>query len=213
MFAGERSRGVFFRYGLNNNSFVHAGIWDALTFNDPEQANLAPGPGGRLAGHGGFRYYTEKWDFGVSHFRGKRPLYKVVGNNAASPSVDRYFTYLDASYIGLLVPQLILRGEVMWGKDRVPNATPGNNRVATDMRGFQVAMAWKFNDRNQVNVRYEQFDPDTNKKGDALSGWGASYLYYINPGARLMVSYERLKNPARKPMEYTVVTTRLQFRF
>ncbi|MBV6457107.1 MAG: hypothetical protein HONBIEJF_00214 [Fimbriimonadaceae bacterium] len=213
MFAGERSRGVMVRYGLSNNAFVHAGVWNALTFNDPEQSALAPGPGGKLAMHGGIRYYTAKWDLGVSHFRGDRPGYKVAGNNAVSPELMRNFTYVDGSYIGLLVPQLTLRGEMMWGKDRLPNATPGNNRTATDMRGYQVALAWKFNDRNQLNFRYEQFDPNKDMNGDALRGWGATYLYYINPGARLMVSFERLTNPARRPQEYNVWTTRLQFRF
>jgi len=213
MFAGERGRGAFVRYGLSNNAFVHAGVWDALTYNDPEQANLAPGPGGKLAMHGGLRYYTKNWDLGVTHFRGDRAAYKVAGNNAVSPELTRNFTYLDGSYVGLLFPQLTIRGEMMWGKDRVPNATPGNNRVGTDMRGYQVALAWKFNDRNQINVRFEQFDPNKDVNGDALSGWGATYLYYINPGARLMVSYERLKNPARNPQEYNVWTTRLQFRF
>lgn len=220
MFAGERGRGVYAKYGIGKNLYVHAGIWDALAFNDPEQASASPGPSGRLAGTGGLRYFTPHLDLGVSGLIGSRPLF--VLRNAQnqitnwSPDVKRQFLYFDGTYVGLIDPRLFVRGEMMLGKDRVPNGTsPNPNRVAVDMRGWQTQIGFNINYRNQISLRYEQWDPDTASgvRGDVFSGYGAVYSYWINPGVQLSLAWERFDDPTRTPRKFNVTTFRIQYRY
>ena len=211
MFDGERGRGIYTKYGLSSNAYVHLGVWDALTFNDPEQRGLAAGQYGKLAWTGGVRMYGTNWDFGVSGLSGKRPQY-IDSNKNFSPSTDRRFLYLDGGYTGLIVPELSLRAEMMFGDDRVPNATANVNNVAHDMRGHQVQLTYNLNPRNQLSARLEQFDPNRDKDGDVFTGFGLAYSYFINPGAKLTLAIERFQNPSR-PADYNVFTVRTQFKF
>lgn len=210
MFNGERGRGLYVRYGTGANSLVHLGVWDALTYNDPEQRGKAPGPANRLAMTGGFRVYSTTYDFGISYFAGKRPAF--TAGNQTSPEVDRRFLYVDGSYIGLLTPSLFIRGEAMFGKDRVPSTTAAANRTAKDMLGWHVVLGYNLSARNQIALRYEQFDADRDTPGNAIHGYGAAYIYYINPGARVTAAYEVLFDPAKTPNRYHITTLRLQFR-
>jgi len=210
MFSGERGRGLYLRYGTGLNSLVHAGVWNALTFNDPEQRGRAPGPGNRLAVSAGWRYFTTQYDLGVSTFIGKRPAF--TAGNQTSPMVDRRFVYVDGSYIGLILPQLFVRGEVMFGKDRVPSTTANPNRVAKDMLGWHAVLGYNISSRNQLVLRYEQFDPDRDTNGNAVHGYGVAYVYYINPGARVTAAYEVLFEPTKTPNRYHATTLRFQFR-
>lgn len=221
MFNGERSRGAYIKYGLNNSTFVHAGVWNALTFTDPEQSNLAPGPESRLGVTAGLRNYGAHHDVGISMFRGERPKF-VSGSGGGAVTherVDRNFVYLDGTYVGLFNPNIILRGEAMIGHDRVPvSGTPSSPKSGTDMRGFQVQLGYNINSRNQVNFRYEQFDPNIDAIGDVIKGYGVSYLYYMNPNARLMLAHEifedatRLNVGGKAQQRYGVTTFRIQFR-
>lgn len=210
MFNGERSRGLYLRYGTSLNSLVHLGVWDALTYNDPEQRGRAPGVASRLAMTGGFRVYSTVYDFGVSVFAGKRPSF--TAGNQTSPEVDRRFVFIDASYIGLFLPQLFVRGEVMFGKDRVPSTTASPTSTAKDMLGWHVVLGYNISARNQIAFRYEQFDANRDTAGNAVHGYGAAYIYYINPGARFTAAYEVFFDPARRPNRYHATTLRLQFR-
>lgn len=90
MFAGERGRGAFLRYGLGNNAFAHFGLWNSLTFQDPQQtsANTFGNLGSTLAWHAGFRYYTLTYEWGVSGFFGKRPGFSST--TPAPTSLCRY---------------------------------------------------------------------------------------------------------------------------
>lgn len=210
IFNGERSRGVYVRYGTGSNSLVHLGIWDALTYNDPEQRGRAPGVGNKLAVTGGFRVYTSTYDFGISGFVGKRPAF--TSGSQTSPEVDRRFIFADGSIVGLLNPNMFLRGEAMIGKDRVPSTSASPTRTATDMLAWHVVLGYNLSSRNQLALRYESFDPDRNSNGNAVHGYGVAYIYYINPGARATASYEVLFDPTKTPNRYHTTTLRLQFR-
>ncbi|MCS6949887.1 MAG: porin [Armatimonadota bacterium] len=210
MFNGERGRGLYLRYGTSMNSLVHIGVWDALTFNDPEQRGRAPGVASRLAVSAGFRLYSTIYDFGISYFAGKRPAF--TAGNQTSPEVDRRFLFVDGSYIGLLVPNLFVRAEAMFGKDRVPSTTANPNRTAKDMTAWHVVLGYNLSSRNQLALRYEQFDADRDSVGNTVYGYGAAYIYYINPGARVTAAYEVFFDPSRTPNRYHVTTLRLQFR-
>lgn len=210
MFNGERGRGLYLRYGIGMNSLIHLGVWDALTFNDPEQRGRAPGVGSRLGVSAGFRFYSTTYDFGISYFAAKRPAF--TASNQTSPEVDRRFLFLDGSYIGLLVPNLFVRAEAMFGKDRVPSTAADPKRTAKDMLAWHVVLGYNLSPRNQIALRYEQFDADRDTAGNAVHGHGAAYIYYINPGARATAAYEVFFDPARTPNRYHVATLRLQFR-
>ena len=219
MFNGERSRGVNLKYGLSENTFVHLGGWDALSFNDPEQSALAPAPESRLGMSAGVRHYGKNYDFGLSGFRAQRPeIITGTGGGAVTHArVDRQFVYVDGTYVGFLLPELYIRGEAMIGKDRVPvTGTPATPRGRTDMTGYQLQLGYNINKTNQFHVRMEGFDPDTASTKNFIRGYGAAYTHYLNPNARITASHEVFEDQSRgslSQLRYGVTTFRVQFRF
>ncbi|MCS7273110.1 MAG: hypothetical protein NZ550_03065 [Fimbriimonadales bacterium] len=221
MFAGERGRGVFMRIGLSNNSFAHFGLWNSLTFQDPQQtgANAFGNLGAQLAYHLGWRYYTPAFEFGIAGFFGSRPGFTfTTGNppqNVTIPSNNRRFIFVDTTLIDAL-PGLTLRGEVMFGHDRVPTGGTTNPRFrrATDILGYQVQATYRINYRNFFTVRYDFFDPNTNRNSrrDSTQTWGFAYNYFINPNARLTIAYE-MPDEEGTEVRNNAWTIRLQFRY
>lgn len=210
MFNGERGRGLYVRYEINPRLFVHTGIWNSLTYNDPEQRGKPSGVGNRLAVSGGVRYHTPSVDVGLSALAGRRPSYTAGGQT--SPEVERTFIFLDGTYIGLIDPNLFVRGELMFGKDRVPSTTASPTSTATEMLSWHVVLAYNLSARNQLALRYEQFDPDRTTTGSSVHGYGVAYIYYINPGARLTAAYEVVFDTSQTPNRYHITTLRLQYR-
>ncbi|MCS7191112.1 MAG: porin [Fimbriimonadales bacterium] len=225
MFAGERGRGAFLRYGLNNNSFAHFGIWNSLSFQDPQQvsANTFGNVGSTLAWHVGWRYYTLQYEFGIAGFFGKRPGFSFndpTNNNQLTQvqPADREFIYVDASVLDFLTPGLTLRGELMLGKDRVPTTrvvsgvTIPRFTRPTNILGYQVQATYRLNYRNFLTARYDVFDPDTGRGGDGTRTWGFAYSYFINPNARLTAAYE-IPDEEGTEVRNNAWTIRLQFRY
>jgi hypothetical protein len=218
MWDGERVRGVYVRHGLSPNSHVFAGVSSSLAFNDPEQRGKGPAPFGRLAGFGGIRYYSANYDFGVGYFQGDRPRFEVRDsrtNNLTgfSPEVERRFLYLDASLVGVLLPDLLIRAEAMIGNDRVPSTTPRADRFDNPMSGWQAQIGYNLNPLNQVFVRFAQFDPNKDRDFDAVREYGFAYRHHLNQGASLTFAWEFFEDPALRDTTYTVRTLRYQFRF
>lgn len=221
MFSGERSRGINIKHGISKDTLVHIGGWDALSFNDPEQSAIAPGPENRLGMSGGIRHYGKNFDIGVSHFAGERAKITTGSGSGAvvHPRVDREFTYVDATYVGLLLPELYVRAEAMFGKDRVPvSGTPSSPRTKTDMTGHQIQVGYNLSYNNQINFRFEQFDPNTDVDNNAVIGYGVSYIHYLNPGARVTLAHEIFDDASRagagvRQQRYHITTLRVQFRF
>jgi hypothetical protein len=213
MFSGERGRGVAVRYGIGPNAHAHLGLFDALTFNDPEQSGLAPGPSGKLAWIGGARVAGKGYDVGASALLGARPGFEDQAGNFYERT-ERRFLYVDGTFPGLIAPGLTLRTEAMWGRDRVPVRfdRPAPGRAATDMYGSQAQLSYDFDPRNRLSVRYEVFDPDSGRAGDLFGAFGLAYSHELAPGARLVIAWERLDDPAR-PRPYSIVTLRTQFRY
>ena len=225
MFAGERGRGAFLRYGLGNNAFVHFGLWNSLTFLDPQQtgANTFGNLGSTLAWHAGVRYYTLNYEYGVSGFFGKRPGFTFndpTNNNqpVQVPSVNREFVFVDAAILDFLVEGFTLRGELMVGKDRVPTTrtvsgvTIPRYTRSTNILGYQIQGTYRLNYRNFLTVRYDVFDPDTGRSGDSTRTWGFAYSYFINPNAKLTVSYE-IPDEEGTEVRNNAWTLRLQYRY
>ncbi len=221
MFNGERSRGINLKYGISKNAFIHAGGWDALAFNDAEQSAIAPGPENRLAGSGGIRFFGKNYDFGVAKFAGERAKF-VTGSGASAvthPRIDREFVYVDGTIVGLFVPNLYIRAEGMMGKDRVPvTGTPTSPRTRKDMAGYQIQLGYNVSYNNQIHLRYEQFDADTDTNKNSIQGYGVAWTHHFNPGAKITASYEAFDDPSRagagvRQQHYQVTTIRVQFRF
>lgn len=217
MMNGERGRGVVARQGLGEHALAYIGAFNSLTINDPEQANLAPAPESKLGVAGGLRFFGPKYDIGISGFVSERPSFTSGSPAQTSPETDRQFLYIDGSYVGLFDPNLFIRAEAMLGKDRVPNATANPTREAHDMAGYHVILGYNLNPRNQIALRYEQFDPNLDAGGNLFSGWGISYNYFINSKARLTLAYEAFVDEARaaslNQTRYHFTTLRMQYRF
>lgn len=240
LFNGERNRGMRLRYGLNANSHVDVGIWNSLTFADPQQTGSGTfrnPSGSRIGATAGIRFYDKKLDVGVSAFFARRPEFRTAqrwndanGNGvvdtgeiiAASTGAqaDRQFVFLDATYVGLIVPQLTFRGEVMFGKDRVPTLRSDGRVVftePTDVLGAHAMLVYTLNARNQLAFKYEFFDPDRNFDRDSVTGWGIAYHYYINPNAKVTLARENFieggDSTRSRNVRNDVWTLRYQFRF
>ena len=239
--SGERGRGMNLVHGLTKNSLVQAGIWNALTYNDAEQRSFQGSQGNKLGVSAGLRYFGKNYSFGISGFAAERPKMQAgyIGGTQTkvyAPTVDRQFLYLDGTYIGLFAPGLFIRGEAMIGKDRIPvspNSTssgssnsgisdPDSYKLrASDMAGFHAIVGYNINNRNTFSLKYEQFDPNLDRGGDFVRGYGAAYSYYINPGAKVTLSHEIFQDdsriavgsPARTQTRYGVTTLRVQFKF
>lgn len=166
MFAGERGRGVFLRYGLNENAFAHFGLWNNLTIADPQQvdANTFGDLSRRVAWHAGVHYYTERVDLGAAGFVGHRAGFRFTdsnGNNIAVPAVQREYLYLDGAVLDFLTRNLTLRAELVFGRDRVPTGGTRAPRYLqrTDILGYHGQLTYRFNLRNYLTVRYEASNP------------------------------------------------------
>jgi len=241
LFDGERGRGVNLIHNLDKNWTVQTGVWDALTYNDTEQRQFQGSQQSRLGMTAGVRYTGKNFNVGVSGFKADRPALQVGYNGATTtkvfaPNIDRQFLYIDGSYFGLFTPGLFARAEAMFGKDRLPltpNSTssgstdsgvsdPNSAKLGQkDMAGYQLMFGYNLNYRNVLLVRYEQFDPNLNAANDFIRGYGAAYIYYINPNAKITLSHEvfiddsrlAVGTPAEAQRRYGVTTLRVQFKF
>jgi hypothetical protein len=213
LFNTERSRGIRVRHE-GNTGRLEAAVMNALSINDPEQANLSSGPGNKLAILVGGRLNHRHGSVGISGFAGDRPAYTV--NDVTSPLVPRRFAYLDGDYKGFLTPRLTLRGEIMTGRDRLPNATPGVNRVDNPMAGYHLLGTYQLSAKELFALRWEHFDPNTSAGGNALHGIAASYVRNLTSMSRLMLGHEIFVDQSRASQgqtRYEVTTLRLQVRF
>jgi hypothetical protein len=238
LFNGESGRGAYVKYGLGAHSYAHAGVWNNLTYNDPQQtdANTYRNLNGtHVAYSGGLRYYGNHFDVGISGFAGDRPsvasktttTWTDANNNGAIDSGEvknvvspaaagatRQFLYLDGVYAGFLVPQLTLRAEYMTGKDRVPTLSSGVPKflAQTDVEGYVGQATYSLSPRNLLSARYEWFDPNTHASADATGIFGLAYTHFLNPNVKLTLSQEFVKQQGFNQRD-DVTTIRLQYRF
>lgn len=221
MFGGERGRGVYVRVGLNSHSFVHFGLWNSLAFQDPQQtdANAFGNLGSQMAYHIGWRYFTHAFEVGVAGFFGSRPGFTFAATdpsqNLTVLSNQRRFIFIDAALIDAL-PNLTLRGEVMFGYDRVPTGgtTAPRFRHATNLLGYQIQATYRLNERNFFTVRHDLFDPDTSRsrRSDSIKAWGFAYHHFLHPNVRLTVAYEMPDEEGTELLN-NAWTVRLQYRY
>ena len=221
LWSGERNRGAYLTYGLDKSWTLHGGLWNALSVSDPQQTeqdtfrNLS---GTRMAGHLGLRYTSPELKAGISGFLGYRSDFSFTptgGSTVNVPSGQRQFVYVDAAYTPKSMKNLTLRGEMMVGRDRVPQFSGSGASRSTSLefdavRGYHLQATYALNYRNAISARYEFFDPNV-KANDNLSAWGLAYSYLINPGAKLTLAHEWL-NEQGLDVTNNITTLRLQFK-
>ncbi len=210
MFNNVRSRGVSVQHKFEGGGTLEVGLVNALTTGDKEQANLAPGVGDALAGYARLGIKKDDFSIGLSTLIGERPAFSDDNGVTVSPKIDRRFFYLDGEYRGL--KDLILRGEIMLGHDRIPNASADPGLTGQDMLGWHVFVGYNFNERNQLAFRYQQFDRNDNTSGDAVTGWGFAFNHFINQNLRLTAAYE-IFDDGTLAKDYHVGILRAQVRF
>jgi hypothetical protein len=135
-----------------------------------------------------------------------------------SPQVDRRFLYFDGQFDGLFSPQLFLRTEAMVGKDRLPNATASPGNIDHGLYGYHVILGYNVDAKNQVSLKYEEFDPNRDAGGDLFRGWGIAYNYLLTHGVRLTAAQEFFQDDSRSgaptnQRRFGVTTLRVQFKF
>lgn len=220
MMAGERGRGVYVKHGVSQNAYVHAGIWNSLTYNDPQQLeantyrNLS---GTRLGGHLGFKVANETTEFGISAFTSYRnpiSFSPVAGTTITTDGGQRHLIYLDGAWIPN--PQWAVRGEMMFGKDRVPQFT-GSGAARTTALGFEsirgnhLQVSYSPNYRNTISFRAEFFDGNTTPN-DNILGYGLAWSHMLNPGTKLTFAHEIFKEQGFD-ITNNQTTIRLQVKF
>ena len=139
-----------------------------------------------------------------------------------------------------------LRGEFIGGKQtafanssETPGSQPGDNLInsAYYVRPFNGAYFYFLqniiNNRHQLIVKYDWYDPNTSIKGKEIGAsgtnfhsadvrydtWGFGYIYYMTENVKWVFYYAKVKNEKTQLNGYTedipdnVFTCRLQFRF
>jgi hypothetical protein len=211
LFNGERSRMVMIRQGLGPGWSSYVAMTSALSNLDPEQVGSPSGRFGRHAILGGVRYERDGRSIGLATWQGERPS---LTGDARSAAVFRNFTYLDARATSFLLPGLDVRGEVMWGNDRIPSATAGPTAFGVPMRGFQTQLLYNLDARNQAFWRYSEFDPNARLAGNTVRETGLGFQYRVSSGVWVTFTYEWFTDPALTfDRSYQVATLRTQFRF
>lgn len=214
LFAGERDRGVLLKYGISKNEHVSVGVWQGMTFLDPQQSADGFRDADQKLGYTvGIRSEGANYSAGFATLQSERPSFTDNANDVI-PVVKRSIYFVDANYV--VNPQISLRGELMWGHDRVPTGGKTNPRFeeGTDVLGWQAQVTYNATSRNQFHLRYQYFDPDTNSStspGTHVRGWGFGYTYWMNPGAKLTLTYETFDEQGAE-IRNNVWTLRYQFR-
>ncbi len=109
----------------------------------------------------------------------------------ATSKADRQYIFIDGVVVGFLDPKLTLRAEAMFGKDRVPTISSSVpvSLAQSNVKGYHIIASYNLNYRNTLAFRYEFFDPGY-KVNDDITGYGLSYIHYLNPGAKLVFAHE-----------------------
>jgi hypothetical protein len=218
LFAGERDRGLDFRFRLPMGFSGHVGIWNGVTVQDPQTigANTFRDLDNKLAVTAGVRASSQKYDVGISTLQGTRKGFVPTGGGATVPDTDRNLWFIDASYADLFTKGLVFRGEVMFGKDRDPIGGIANPtyRRQTEVFGWQAQLTYALNSANQLVLRYEAYDPDTKDVvvgNDRVDIIGFGIIHWFNPGLKITLSYEVPREQGTQRRD-NVWTVRSQFK-
>ena len=83
------------------------------------------------------------------------------------------------------------------GHDRVPSTTANAAKTAKPMAGFQGQATYNLSSKNQLNFRWQQFDPDLGTGSNVINGYAFSYQYFLSPFAKFQLAHEQADVAAR----------------
>ncbi|RYG23644.1 hypothetical protein EON82_13385, partial [bacterium] len=205
-FSGERSRGFLAQFGSVDN-YVYLGAFNALTVNDPEQANLAAGTEDKIGGLGGVRLQRGAWNGGVSAMFTRRPKYVTGGVTA--PEGTREFQYVDLRFAPLDSPWEI-KGEAMLGRDRIPAGTASATNRSRPVFGAHFQVDHQINSKDILMLRAETFDRNRDRDGNKIDLIGAGWVHDATQNLRLTGAVEFIHDSGRRVGQrgYTALTLR-----
>lgn len=211
LFSGERSRGALAQFGSIDN-YVYLGAFNSLTVNDPEQADRPAGQGDKVGPLGGFRFQRGDINGGASAFFTRRPSY--TSGSTTSREGAREFIYTDLRYAPLTSPWDI-RGEVMFGRDRLPSAAASATSRSQPLFGAHIQVDHAINSKDIFMLRFETFDRNRDEGGQRLDMAGFGWVHDATQNLRLTGTLEFYRD-ARRPSgqeDYATLTLRAQIRF
>ncbi|MBA3725286.1 MAG: hypothetical protein H0W86_02265 [Armatimonadetes bacterium] len=214
LFAGERDRGVMVRHGLGAGWQAQIGMWNGLTVTDPQASGFRD-IDNKVAFTVGAKKEADNHEFGISALFGNRPSF-TADNGVEVTQADRALVFIHGSYIGLFTEALTARAEVMFGKDRDPLGGIADPKFdqETDVLGWQAQLTYNLNPTNQLTVRYDSYDPDTDDvtgSNNRIDTWGVSYAHWFNPAFKLSLTYESPSEQGTEKRD-NVWTLRSQFK-
>jgi hypothetical protein len=199
LFAGERDRGVMLSGASRGFRYQIAVVNGTATQSfDPNKRKDVVGRVG---------YTIPPLTIGASVYRGA----ELVATRDAPAGVEfaRTRTGLDFEW-RTPIEGLAVRGEYVTGRQA---PAPGTTRSQTqDAGGWLLYLTHRAGKRHQFALRLDEFDPDTDLRGNAVRTLGGSYIFQWDPHSRVMFAYEQPKQQTSDPKD-DVFTLRYQFSF
>jgi hypothetical protein len=201
---------------IAKSTTVQAGILDALTINDPEQLNSAPGTSDKLNGLVSVQHAKGDDTVRATVLAGERGAYSstVAGVTATSPETMRQYLVVDWQRKSFLDPKLSLFLEGVAGRDRVGNDVAAANRVDHPLWGFDAMLSYQLNPENSIVGRLQQFDQNRDVAGDQFRSIGAGYIFKVSPTSKIHLLQEVFVDGARANQKrYNLTTIRFGTKF
>jgi len=191
-FGGAYARGGYVAYRLDAHNTLEAGIWNSLTYRDPQLD--ARGGQAAVAGMLNWRYSRGDTQFTLGGWVGRRPRLQArdTNNNPITlPDTDRRIFYAELEQRIPRTPFKI-RADYIWGRDRNPvGGTTPRFLTASDLQTVFVYAIYEPTPRHQLVLALEDFDPDTRRGGDRLHTLSLTYHYFVQERIRLSLRYEQ----------------------
>lgn len=204
LFPGERDRGV----QLTGRGFSERFLYQVAVVNGTGTTQSFDFNARKdLVGRVGMNFGP--LDVGVSGYNGS-DLVQVTGRPAGVEfDKDRYG--LDFQWV-TPIPGMGARGEYIEGKEK-----------GLDVEGFYAYLIQNIGTRNQLVVRYDEYDPNTKLSGNgcrvgtSYSGCStstvtASYIFHWDAHSKVMFAYDMIDREIDDPDD-DVITIRFQYAF
>lgn len=202
LFPGERDRGVMIGGRAPNERFRYAvavvnGTGTSQRFDTNERKDLV----GRVA------YSWPALTVGASAYRGASLV--AASYDPTGVEFDKERTGVDFQWKTPL-RGFQVRGEYIRGNEPPP---AGTARLASaDVEGWHVYGVQKIGTRHELAVRVDEYDPDTDVKGNAILTVGGAYLFHWDKNSRIMAAYEVPRHETADPDD-NLFTLRYQYSF
>ncbi len=192
-FAGSRSRGVSVDYTLVQGYTLQAGVFNSLTISDPQLT----GRGAQAAVMGTLNLRGERpnYQFNLGGMVGQRPSFQTRDaqyNPVQVSDTTRWLWYLENEFRNYPLRNATFRWTLLYGRDRNPAGGVSNPQFLqpSDYKASIVYGIYNLRPDQQLVLRWEDFDPNTNRRGDAIRTLGLFYHFYPVQGVRLTAGYE-----------------------